>query len=130
MKYRMMFVIILSALLTLYFGSCTSPSSSRTTPQVFSFANVWFSNPQDMDGDGYVVSAHLNFDVDVSRGSKDVIAIVGVRIHDPDDAADYYIYTESIPFPVEGSGSDDAVYLIEQLTPTPLAVDPVHRKGE
>jgi hypothetical protein len=95
----------------MYLCTCTSSSESKPKKQVVTFANVWFSDWIDNDGDYYPSYARLNFDLDVSRGSISVYVKVGVRVTDPVDTSDYLLYFESAAFGISGATTDDAVYI-------------------
>ena len=103
------FVLIL--LLAMYFNNCSSSSESKPKKQVVSFADVWFSNAVDNDSDGYYSYLRLNFDLDVSSGSADLFVQIYWRFTDPLDTAGYWNYMESTVFSINGTTSDDAVYI-------------------
>ena len=91
---------------------CNSKSTIKPEePSVVSIRDVWFSDGVDNDGDGYFSYAHFNFDIDVNKGSMEIFIKLGVRVTSPSDTATYYIYFESVDFPVEGSTTDDAQYI-------------------
>ena len=105
------FYIVLIILLAVFLANCTSSTDSKSKKQVVSFQDVWFSDAVDNDGDGYNSYARLNFDLDVSRGNLEVFVKIGVRFTDPLDTAGYYLYLESGSLVIDGTTTEDAVYI-------------------
>ena len=106
--FRIALFLIIS---TVLFTHCNSPTDSKSPKQEVSVADVWFSDSEDFDGDGYNSYARLNIDVNVSSGSMDVFLEVGIRVHDPVDTLLYSLYATSPTITIDGSSQDDAVYL-------------------
>ncbi len=108
LSYRML--VILIPLLTIFFSNCQK--SQESTKQTLTIKDIWITDSEDMDGDGYVSYYRLNFDLDVNTGSKDVFIWVGIQFYDQADTAQtYYEYIETLNFTVEGSSEDDALYI-------------------
>jgi len=103
--------IFLFIVSSLFLIQCSSPKKSTTTTQTVSFADLWFSEMVDNDGDDFYSYGKLNFDIDVSSGSKNVFIVVGARFYDPQDTATYYQYFESSDFTVTETGDADAKYV-------------------
>ena len=108
MVFRSFLLLLFCLLFMLH---CDSPTSSSKKSQILSIADVWRSDAEDYDGDEYYSYAHLNIDVDVSTGTKEVVLEVGIRPHDPADTSNYYLFASSPALTIEGSTQDDAVYL-------------------
>lgn len=109
--FKRLCCLALILLLSGYLNNCSSSSESKPKKQVVSFADVWFSDGIDNDQDGYYSYLRLNFDLDVSTGSTDLFVQVYWRFTDPLDTAGYWTYMESTVFSINGSTSDDAVYI-------------------
>jgi len=110
MKNTILFGLI--ALLMILNGSaCTKNSSSSTPALEITAKDIWFSDAEDLDDDGYVSYMKLNLDLDVNRSSLEVVVEVYVRLHDPADTAGYYPYFQSGAFAIGSDGTDDAVYI-------------------
>ncbi len=90
---------------------CNTPTDSDSDPQTLTFKEIWFSDSEDLDEDGYNSYARLNIDMDVNKGAMDVIIEVGIRVHDPADTSYYYLYATSPVISVDGSSEEDARYL-------------------
>lgn len=103
-------VLLLSGMLFFLFANCSSPSSS-SDKTVITFANIWLSDAEDNDGDGYNSYLRLNFDVNCNKSNLDINIKVGVRYTDPLDTATYYIYFESVNYTIHSDSQDDAVYI-------------------
>ena len=111
MKFLTRSAFLVLALSGLFLWQCTTTKKSSTTKQQVTVQNVWFSDKSDMDGDGYNSYARLNFDINVSSGSKDVSVWLGVRETDPADTALYIPYFVFAAFAIEGSSDGDARYI-------------------
>jgi hypothetical protein len=109
MMNRILVSIVLLGLI-FFIPACNQSTSSNTPALKITPVNLWLSDVVDVDGDGYASYLHLNMDLDVNRNSIEIIAVIGVRLHDPADTAGYYMYFQSPPFDIGGEGSDDAVY--------------------
>jgi len=108
--YRLCFIVLL-LIWSVYFPACTSSTDSSSKKVTVSFQDVWLSDEVDNDQDDYVSYVRLNFDLDVSKGSKEVFVKIGVRVTDPMDTSTFYLYMQSIPFTISGTTTEDAVYI-------------------
>ncbi len=109
LSYRMLVVLI--PLLAIFLSNCQKSQESEEK-QTLTIKDIWISDPQDLDGDGFVSHYRLNFDIDVNTGSKDVFVWVGFQYYDQADTAQtYYEYFESVNFTIEGSSEGDAQYI-------------------
>lgn len=109
MMNRILVSIVLLGLV-FFMPACNQSTSSNTPALKITPVNLWLSNVVDVDGDGYASYLRMNMDLDVNRNSIELVAVIGVRLHDPADTAGYYMYFQSPPFDIGGEGSDDAVY--------------------
>jgi hypothetical protein len=107
MKLFFRFILFLF-ISTLLLNNCNTPTDSKSGSQTLTVANVWFTNSEDYDNDGYNSYARLNIDVNISSGSENIILEVGIRVHDPADTALFYLYATSPVIPIEGNSQDDA----------------------
>ena len=111
MKLSSRMLSILFLLIAFLFQHCQKSQDPEKIPKL-SIKDVWISNVQDADMDGFVSHYRLNFDLDVSDGSLTVFVWLGFQFHeDADTALSYYPYFESVNFSVEGSGDGDAMYI-------------------
>jgi hypothetical protein len=98
-------------LIACFMLQCQKTQDPEPNPTL-SIKDVWISDIQDADQDGFVSSYHLNFDLDVSNGSMNVFVWLGFQVHDDADTAQsYYPYFESANFTVQGTGESDAQYI-------------------
>jgi len=111
MKLLYKWLPVFLPLITCFMLQCQKTQDPQPNPTL-SIKDVWISDPQDADGDDFVSSYHLNFDLDVSNGSMNVFVWLGFQVHDAADTAQsYYPYFESVNFTVEGTGENDAQYI-------------------
>ena len=101
----------LLAALALFGPACNQNSKSSTPALKLTAKDIWLSNEEDLDGDGYASYPKLNMDLDANRSSIDVFVEIYVRPHDPADTSDYFFYYGSPAFTIGGEGSEDAVYI-------------------
>jgi len=109
-NYILRFLTICIAMLFLY--DCSSPTKSKKSKTIVTINDVWITNAEDNDGDGYNSYLRLNFDLDVNKpDSVEVFVLLGVRVTDPMDTASYYIYFESVDFKIAGASTADGKYI-------------------
>ena len=99
----MRWITVLLALL--FVISCTDPASS-SGPKI-SMDDVSISHTDDVDGDGYFSEARLNFDVDYSTGSIDVVIAIAYQGTGDTDPIIYFVSVET-----EIDGTDDQTYYV------------------
>ena len=111
MKLLYRWLPVFLPLIACFMLQCQKTQDPEPNPTL-SIKDVWISDIQDADQDGFVSSYHLNFDLDVSNGSMNVFVWLGFQVHDDADTAQsYYPYFESVNFTVEGTGESDAQYI-------------------
>jgi hypothetical protein len=95
----------------LLFLHCTSPTkpSGDKTMQL-TIKHIWLSDPVDNDEDSYCSNLYLNFDLDVTDGSKEVFIKLGYRAAGA-TTEDYTLCFESVSFTISGTTSEDAMYI-------------------
>ena len=104
MKYFLNYLFIFS----IFFLIQCSKSPTKPKEPLISIRDVWFSETVDNDNDGYSSYAKFNFDLDVNQGSSEVFVKLGIRVTDTET---YYVYFESVDFTIEGSTSEDVLYI-------------------
>ena len=105
---RTKMVLFISALVvSMFFNSCTSPTSSSSKLSI-TFTNVYWTDATDEDSDGYVSYAKLNFETTANKSDVDIVVKVGVRFTTNSDTATYYLYFQSTSY---GTVKKDAKYV-------------------
>ena len=98
---------LITILLTLlFFVSCTDPTSSSSGPKI-SMDDVSISHTDDADGDGYFSEARLNFDVDYSSGSIDVVIVIAYQGTGDTEPLIYFVSAKTTI-----DGTDDQTYYV------------------
>ncbi|GEM_PF-5619490 len=105
--FKRVLIFFITFIFFFMFFSCSSTTSPTKKTKV-SFKNVYFSEERDVDGDGYLSYAKLNFETTSTREGVQVFVVVGVRPATEQDTASYYIYFKS---DVYTTGKTDAKYV-------------------
>ena len=110
MKLMNILSLCIILLLPLFLSNC-SESSEPKPKQVLELVEAKISEPVDNDQDGFQSSFHVNFELSVNTGSKDVYAWLGIRFYDPQDTAKYYTYFPSTQITVESGSANNSWYI-------------------
>jgi hypothetical protein len=76
--------------LPLIFSHCGSSSSDPEQVQKVTITDLWATGAVDHDGDNYISSFILNFDLDINFGVERGYVLLAIRYYDVSDTATYF----------------------------------------
>lgn len=96
-------------LLAITLSYCKKSADPQPAQKV-EIKEVYFSDPKDFDGDGFVSYFKFNFELDINTGSKQFYVWLGVRFNTDQDTASYFEYYESVDL-TAASGSNNSWFI-------------------
>ena len=101
MKTAFKYSYLLFLILPFFLSQCGNTSNDPQTVQTVTITDMWASSPIDQDGDGFISSFILNFDLDINTGVERGFVLLAIRFYDVNDTATYFELFSTNDFDIE-----------------------------